>query len=84
MHLKPNPGYRRAYRKPLALSAANDRSPETGSTVRSHDALTGHAGSGAGRAYGSGVGLRVLVEEGSRIEARGAIRGLSWANALVP
>ena len=68
------------------LSAFVARSCSTGLPVGSrrckgeNDAITGHAGSGAGRAYGSGVGLKVLAEEMARIEVPEALLGQTWAN----
>ena len=42
-----------------------------------HDALTGHAGGGVGRAYGSGVPLKVLAEAVGRLEVPKALKRLS-------
>lgn len=47
-----------------------------------HDALTGHAGGGVGRGYGSGVPLTVLAEAIGRLEVPRAISGLRWNGTI--
>lgn len=51
---------------------------DAGLSEEMHDALTGHAGGGVGRTYGSGFGLKALVDAIAKVDAPEVVKGLTW------